>query len=384
MSTRLKLSVALALALCFLVAGWILFPWVLRGISMEECNLRGELDMKVDCWDSMLRHELQNDGIQAALSLMRRTFETYPDFAVGNGGCHERGHVLGAAMYLEFYLGGEKLSDLAKLVPDIDICSWGVFHGFTSQLFSNHPDPVYVRKACDLIASSLVPPLDKDALEGNCFHGAGNGFMSEQLKKNAVPNDTAKFDSFFDEPYRQCSAIPGISEKRVQDCVNGAFAAFFYVYLPTIDNRDPEITFRNMLALCSGLRPELQPECYFPIGFRIASIANGDPAVLAERLTKAIPDKTERERAFEGAIVTIVQQQVIDDPNAPEKLFAKCKKLNSDFWEPCASGISRGVGFNTLADHTGPDPRSYAFCSLPDVVDAGLSEACLTFGYKQQ
>lgn len=360
------------------VLTWIFLPHVLLGVSIERCDMRDSVESKAECWDGILRRDMKENGLASAFTVVKRMYDGYPDFVNGAGGCHERGHSLGAAAYLEFYLAGEKQEDLKTFVPDIDLCSWGFFHSFTGHLFTEHPDPAFVAETCASVREHLVPPLSEHALNSHCFHGAGNGFMSTQLEGVTVPK-IQRLDSFFAKPYELCNAIPGIAEKGVQDCINGIFAAFFYVYLPSLQDKDPDKNFENMFSICGGLRHEFRAACYFPVGFRLTSVAHGDPRLLAQRIMESTPDEEMRARAFEGGMVTMSEMQVITNPNAPRELFAACKELPQNFWGPCAAGIARGISFNTIAPHAGVDPQALIFCSSPDVAALGVSDSCLAF-----
>lgn len=312
---------------------------------------------------------MKTNGLPAAFKEFKYVREHSAVFAFADGGCHRRAHELGDALYYEYYAQEQGL-DQVDLSADVQICNYGLVHGFIEHFVENDPTPSAAAAMCDYFKRRLQQySLDADTIAGNCYSGSGHGFMLAQMQ-NVGKENYGNANAFIEKPMKNCDALP-VSNKEKVECRRSAFDTFFQAFF------EGQYGFiagdARAFALCKALPLGWQADCYYGAAEKVGKSVQRDPHNLASLVDSTISDPRMRRIAFMSHITSIVQQTGSDA--GVRLLLSQCADVPTYFQE-CVEGAILGLSINE--DPATGYSREKALCETSIIAEHGAHAACLS------
>jgi plastocyanin len=196
--------------------------------ALEQCEALSDRVKKDVCWGEIVDFTLNTKGITGGFALMRNLLQSYPDFEPE---CHTMSHKIGAKAFEQF-ANHEQLN----LTPDVSLCGYGFFHGFTETLASTSGNISDARQFCQTVLSQLGSQFSD--IGGQCYHGFGHGSV-----ETYDPTIWGNEEAMIKPAIELCTAVADNSE-RLFRCGTGVFdsisiAYFTHQYKLVMNPSDP-------------------------------------------------------------------------------------------------------------------------------------------------
>lgn len=170
------------------------------------------------CWYNQIKDVAKKQGVNAALKLVAKLYNQYPQFA---GGCHDATHLIGDEAYRQFRKG--KNFDFSV---ETSYCGYGFYHGFIEAMLYTTGDYAEVRKFCESINSNLKGNVESPNAIYSCYHGIGHSTFDAH--DPALWGDENKMVT---PAIKTCEKVTeGLVPEKTKQCVTGVFNALAIAY----------------------------------------------------------------------------------------------------------------------------------------------------------
>ncbi len=274
------------------------------------------------CWKSAITHTLTSGGIDAALDLIAKFYDAYPEFAAP---CHDYTHVVGRAAYDQFAK--------TKTVPINErtaFCSFGFYHGFMETLLAKRGDIKEARTFCEYVDKKLKNKVNNARLA--CYHGIGHG--STDTHNPLYQGDER---AVIAPALKKCEEFAQTSEQ-LKLCTTGIFDSIAIAYYNRANGM--EMKLDDPLWLCHEQPEKYKESCYLDMMTAISWLGN-------HQLEKSAPYISEH---VEPAYTSIAMQTLADDSvrfvigkGDPVEYIDVCRKQREDLYMPCIRGLASGM-----------------------------------------
>lgn len=261
---------------------------------------------------------LAQEGLPAALADSKRIYTLHP----GAGEvCHLLTHYIGAAAYAAFAETQE-----LSLSPDLDLCGYGFYHGFTERMLDVEGTAARVEEFCKKIEERLG-----EKSSSSCYHGIGHGAVNAHDPK-LWGEDLKVIGRGLD----LCAASLKESGAR-QECYTGVFSglATFYTtgeYGMTIRPEDP-------MWVCRAVSEQYRLPCYGSMPIALSKITENDFSKIVG-FAEGLPDRYGKEMVTYAAGVSIYSNLKKTDL---ESLVKSCREAVAHLTESCLAGVFASI-----------------------------------------
>ena len=289
-----------------------------------QTNQKDSSVLKMQCWSDQVENVLNNQGLDAALTMVATLYESQPDFAAN---CHEFLHKIGQIAYI-MLSDGKPL----KFTTKITYCSYGFFHGFMDSLMQKTGNLKEAMKFCD---NTEVDLKDKASMSlGNCFHGIGHGLVDVHNT-----NFTGNGQAMVEKALKICEEFTGERLKGKQQ-VDSCFSGVFTEISMSMGNNENGLVYNreDPLGFCHKQQKKYKASCYSALVKSIGWLMVTD-FPKAAKLIESIEDIDSAKEAMKAFTSLII----LDLPKYDlGKSIIYCHSLNSELRLSCISGLSFG------------------------------------------
>lgn len=274
------------------------------------------------CWKTAVTRTLAWAGIDAALDLIAKFYDTYPEFAAP---CHDYTHLVGRTAYDQF--------SKTKVVPINErtaFCSFGFYHGFMETLLAKKSEIKEARTFCEYVEKKLKNKVNNARLA--CYHGIGHGSTDThnplyQGDERAVVAPALK----------NCEAFAQ-TEEQLKLCATGVFDSIAIAYYNRANGM--EIKLDDPLWLCHEQPEKYKESCYRDMMTAISWLGNHKLEQSAPYVSKHV------EPAYAPiAMHTLADNSVrfVIGKGDPIEYIDVCRKQREDLIVPCLRGLASGM-----------------------------------------
>lgn len=290
-----------------------------------------ENDANVQCWERLMLQTLEEEGVEAAFSILVDLSETEPAFTRD---CHGYGHLIGEGAY-DLYVANEKF----ELTPATALCGYGFYHGFMETLLLTTGNIQEARNFCAMADQELTG--QRRAVSSACYHGTGHGAVD-----GSDPTTWGDIDAMMEPGFRLCDALAE-NELQLYLCDTGVFNAI------EILSRDPKYKINYIhdepFALCNQQPLERREACYSNMLPLLLWKFNDDfEQILAytqenmiDNQEPAVGGHTIEELVTIGAMFEFIRVYGHNSDYA-ERGVEICRKQNKTIHAACIEGLSGG------------------------------------------
>lgn len=324
------------------------------GPNQTQLDLcQGNVQQKISCWEDVIIKTLEEDGVDAAFSVVDHLYANQEEFGEG---CHQVAHIIGEAAF-DLYASDEDFEVSEKST----YCGFGFYHGLMEQLLRETGDLKLAGEFCHYIDDKLRRYTGDAGLQ--CFHGIGHGTVDS--------HDGRYFgdaEGMVKPALKLCEDVSQ-TDQELYRCVSGVYNGIANFYFDTeeyglIINRD------DPFELCHVQPAEYREACYGNLNVTLMWIVENDMSRALEYV-QAIPYPEERERAFWYATVASMIPITNQDSYTVEAAF--CNQVALEYQQACVTGTAGG-----LVEHGQPGQEhqnAIQFCQ-DSGLQPGLRDAC--------
>lgn len=360
----MKISVLSA----FLFVGLAVFffmPGTRMARAAEACSTGHEKqDEQIQCWLDIMRAEMRDDGIGAAMKVFSYVYNTYPTFSAT--GCHVHAHRVGDMAYYEFYLANPDL-DALEFPQETASCGYGFYHGFFEHLIQDNPDPSYITSTCTYFHERLGHMLGD--MRQICYHGSGHGLMLARTEE-VTNDDWGNAQAFATKPLEQCEKLSEATVREKEECREG----IYNVLVDWMEGKEYGFVYNDIhpFAVCDELQNyDWKKACYYEMSQKLDRVSARDPVQLVKIIAPIQDPKLQRTALLVG-IAGMMQS--VANTNAYESFMRTCAQLGEKSRNDCAIGVISG-----LFEHGLPQEEyvnAIRACRLEEIGSSGMAASC--------
>ncbi len=278
--------------------------------DQNTCTALPDTVQQAACMEIYFRHISHTEPFPTARDIFADIAVRYPN------SCHTFAHDLGKNAYA---------ATLKDTLPDIgeeaSSCGYGLWHGFTTALQSEHG----IAASKDFCAS-LEGTTEElmHANRRNCYHGIGIGLIPDP----PPPELWGKFQSLVDPALDFCDTIPG-DEYYKDRCISGVFHAM-NVYMEA--KQYGFIFDEDSLALCAQQRPAYQNTCFTTFTAAVPALLDFDLKRTVALLRTSVPPPLFPEIFKVAAVIFVDADASVEDIGS---FIHECGALSPDFRPLC-------------------------------------------------
>lgn len=289
-------------------------------ISHKTCSQFKDVGSKQQCWESLIEHTLNQDGLDSAFNLVDYLYSSEPQFAAD---CHGFTHQLGEKAYKLF----SQNQDI-KLSLKASYCGFGFYHAFMESLLRTTSDLKQARRFCDQVGGQ------NELSRLSCFHGIGHGLLED------VPNPTLKGNAqtIIKKPLEICA---NLSKSDVEEyrCASGVFNVLAIYYQNP--NSHLKVQANDPYLICNQqIKKNVKDSCYDQMNSLVLSLSDGS-LLSAANFAENIKDDEFASSAIHGIAGAYGQAKVAKINY--DGVVTTCKNIQPRLKSKCLEGFLLGM-----------------------------------------
>lgn len=356
MFSNIKKTTAVGVFAILVMSLWYIVQLPPRYVAVADTCIEKE---EIDCMLSLLQDTYINDGVEESFNVFYYLFNNSKEFV--DVGCHRNAHRIGDIAYYNDYLKHKDIT-MMEFSEKSTACGYGFFHGFMEHLIQDNPDPVFVKKTCEYLISTLSGQMSGINLV--CYHGAGHGFMLSQV--DTMSKGTwGDAISYARPAMEKCEVVLPLETEEVSECRQGVFN----VVLDWMESGNFGLVYegKESFFICRELEMNQREDCYAELSQKMSTLSDFNLFRAVEIATAEAPyggDKILMNHAAAG--MTYSTTTIIN-------FMRDCLVIPDDLQRTCIRGVVGG-----LMEH-GPAtvqfPEAVALCSF-DWFDTESQQVC--------